>query len=175
MQKGNLLVSALGHPMLSRRRKFFFVGLSVLGALALLLTASCWFFGIGAKQDAIGYYCMVREHFHPVCKALAFRRFGRGDPLKKLTDAYPPVRVEEFPPYKVLRYNEPGDFNSLVVIVKDDVLASASSASCMWEHHFFIMPTNEEAVADFEYNRYVREQRDKSRLKSAAKTDRPAR
>ena len=110
------------------------------------------------KQDVIGYYCMANEHMHPVWKALAFRQYGRGDSLKKLTDAYPPLRVEEYPPYKLLWYSDYMSFNALVVLAKDDMLASASAEGCTWGHLFFGMSPAEEAAHSLARDRYRRDE-----------------
>jgi hypothetical protein len=143
--------------MLLRRRKLFFAGASVLVALALLLSVSCWYFRIVAVQDAVGYCSMIKEPTPPVWKALAFYHFSRGDPLKKLTDAYPPVLVRDYPPFKVFVYSRPADINAIHVWAKDDVLIAAVADGRNWEHIFFSMTPDEDAAAGLAIGRHYRE------------------
>jgi len=131
--------------------------IAVDGLFVLLTFAAiflCGRLGIHSRKDVLAYQAMIREHYDPVWKDLAWRRIRKGDPIETVLQRHPPLRRDDFPPYTELRYNEIGSLNGLAIRAKDGKLISAGAGSHTWTHFFFHSPKEEEAF-DKAYSAYV--------------------
>jgi hypothetical protein len=118
----------------------------IVFVFVLITTCLCVFLGIRSKMDAVGYYCMIQEDFHPIWKDLALRRIKKGDSIEIVLKKYTPVRRYDFPPYVNLQFEEP--FSGLVIAAKDGKLIYAGAGSCCWEHTFFKISEEEEKYVE---------------------------
>ncbi len=127
-----------------RRAAIGVAGVLVVVALATVLL--CSFFGIHSRRDIGAYRMMMREHYHPIWKDLAWRQIKKGDSLESLLQRHPPLGREEYGPYVDLRYGQWTAFDGLNVWAKKGRLIAATAWSCTWRHVFFDAPEEEEAI-----------------------------
>jgi hypothetical protein len=131
------------NPRTLRRAVLAVNGLLILLTFAVVFL--CGRVGIHSPKDVVAYRALIRGHYHPVWKDLAWRRIRKGDPIESVLKRYPPLRRDDFPPYTELRYNEVGSFDGLAIRAKDGKLIAAGVGSCTWTHLFFDSPGEEEA------------------------------
>jgi len=141
-------------PKTLRRVVIAFNGLLIL--LTFVVIFSCGRLGIHSRKDVMDYHAIIQGHYHPVWKDLAWQRIHKGDPIEKVLKRHPPLRRDDFPPYTVLRYDEIGSSDRLVIEAKDGRLISTGAGDDTWTRFFFDSPEEEQAL-DKAYSAYVQQ------------------
>jgi hypothetical protein len=171
---GGVFMHGLPSIRLNRHKLKRAVIILAAGLLIVLLLAIPFVYvlpPIRSSRESLGYRMMVQEHYHPVWKDLALRRFGKGDPLKDVLRKHPPMHRDDFGRYTELYYSPPGSQNTLGIVAKDGKLIAARAGGRRWQRTFFETPEEEEAfsAARAAYLRQKALDRDAFRIHSAVR------
>jgi len=127
-------------PARRRWTRFLIPAAWILASHVLVITFLCAFFDVRCLDDLKAYHYMMKQPPHPIWKDLALRRIRNGDDLAQALQEYPPTKREEYEPYTVLSYSEPGSVDSVQVIATGGVLVYAGASIWGREHVFFSNP-----------------------------------
>jgi len=131
------------------------VGAGLLTVLMLAVAFLGGVLGIRSKMDLLAYYAMVREHYHPLWKDLAWRRIRKGDSIESLLKRYVPSGREDYGPYTVLLYQN----GRLVVWAKNGRLIGAEAWGVPGSKHIFFTTPSEERRREEAYSAYIQQQK----------------
>lgn len=130
------------------------VAAGLLTVLTLAVVVLAGLLGIRSKMDLLAYYAMVREHYHPLWKDLAWRRIRKGDSIESLLKRHVPSGREDYGPYTVLLYQN----GRLVVRAKNGRLIGAEAWGVPDSKHIFFTTPSEERRWEEAYSAYMRQQ-----------------